>query len=148
MAQISLPRLEKINTVMFWESGVFFQNERWLSTKLFFVHKLLGWYVLNKNFSYYTYKWHKTNYIKLKVFKYKSLKKVKTMDRKFLVLGRYLFQFRSKNTTIILYTRQRNVKIGLTLLYQKIKKRYNNSITSKYYNKFVNNKNVTNKFCV
>lgn len=144
MAQISLPRLEKINTTMFWESGVFIQNERWLSAKLYIVHKLLGWYILNKNFLYFNCRWHKNQYFKFNFYKVKRKKNIKNIDRKFLILGRYIFQFRSKNTTLILYTREKKIHLGLQLLYKKIQKQYCNKTTLKYYNKFMGNKNVTN----
>jgi len=41
LGQISLPRLEKVNTSMTWESSLFYDEEQWANPKLFITHKLL-----------------------------------------------------------------------------------------------------------
>jgi len=50
MGQISLPRLEKINTSMTWESELLFQHERWAAPKLFILHRYLTQNLLERNF--------------------------------------------------------------------------------------------------
>lgn len=140
LAQISLPRLEKINTTMFWESGLLIQNERWLSAKLFLLHKMFSFYILNKNFLYFKLKWVKTQKINPKIFKIQKNKNSKFNSKSFLVLGRYIFQFKGKNTTIILYMRQKNISYNLKFIYNKIINQYDNKFTGKYFNKFINEK--------
>ena len=57
MGQISLPRLEKINTTMSWESTLLFNKERWLSIKSFIFLKVFIQFIFsNTSFKFKT-KW-------------------------------------------------------------------------------------------
>lgn len=139
LAQISLPRLEKINTSMFWESGILLQNERWISPKLYILHKMFSWYILNKQILHFKLNWVKCPFIKIKAYKLKSFYHT-PKNKQHTVLGRYIFQFKNKHTTIILYTHSKDLKKGIRYLYRRILNQYNNKSTVKYYNKFITGK--------
>lgn len=50
MGQISLPRLEKINVSMSWESGLLYNKQNWASPKLHMLNTLLIKYFFRKTF--------------------------------------------------------------------------------------------------
>lgn len=50
MGQISLPRLEKINVSMSWESGLLYNKQSWASPKLHMLNTLLIKYFFHKTF--------------------------------------------------------------------------------------------------
>lgn len=107
MGQISLPRLEKINTHMFWESNIFVQEERWLNPKLFIFQKLLAIYLLQFSKSGFKKIFKKQPYsYGVKVIYIKFLKqKIGIMHSKnYSVLGRYNFLFNGNYVTLILYS--------------------------------------------
>jgi len=112
MGQISLPRLEKINTSMTWESELLFQHERWAAPKLFILHRYLTQNLLERNFlkkkkswlkQKHRYFWSKYTFKKIKVFKVypKKIDELQKLD----VVGRYIYQWNNRYYTIILYSK-------------------------------------------
>ena len=57
MGQISLPRLNRLNNSMFWESFSFFDNYQYNSFKLYVFYKYFLKYFFRFNFFYYSYLW-------------------------------------------------------------------------------------------
>lgn len=114
MGQISLPRLEKINTTMTWESSFFSQDEQWASPKLLIMNKLFASLILKKKFSLKK-KWN-TNTLNIKnfflskggVFKsYRYVYLYTSPSPDSLILGVYIYQFNNKYTTIAVYSSRR-----------------------------------------
>lgn len=127
MGQISLPRLEKINTSMSWESSLFFNKEQWANPKLLIINKLLASYVLKKQFSFFKKNWQKNykirNFFFLKKKKIKSLRTIKNyvplLNTK-IILGLYIYQFNNSYTTIAVYTSPRHSRHFFNNLNKKI----------------------------
>lgn len=111
MGQISLPRLEKINTSMTWESELLFQHERWAAPKLFILHRYLTQNMLERNFLKKKKIWVKRKY-KYFASKY-TIKKIKLFKvypkkisegQKLDVIGRYIYHWNNVYYTLILYS--------------------------------------------
>jgi len=62
LGQISLPRLEKINSSMSWESGLLYNKQAWASPKVYLVNKLLIKYFFSNTFFLKKYFWSKRHY--------------------------------------------------------------------------------------
>lgn len=112
MGQVSLPRLEKINKSMFWESGLLYEKERWASPKLFLVHKLLTKYFFHKFFKKIKIVWLKKNNIRSirgfsfyqsKTNKFKSRNYNRDTQYKNTLLGHYIYNSKNCYTTLIVY---------------------------------------------
>lgn len=105
MGQISLPRLEKINTVMSWESSLLFNKERWLSIKAFiFLKVLLQFIFKNTTFKFKT-KWLKP--IKsnnVTQFFYKTYENFLGNNLSLKIfLNHYIYQHNNKYTLLVVY---------------------------------------------
>jgi hypothetical protein len=127
MGQVSLPRLEKINVSMSWESSVFYEKESWASPKLFLVHSLISKYIFIKRFRVLNRVWT------IRGLRLNSAFKPLRSPKKFLsihnwslktqkdlhIFGRYLYQSSGKYSTVILYTtRSSNQAVYSTLLHK------------------------------
>lgn len=64
MGQISLPRLEKINSSMSWESGLLYNKQAWAGPKISLVNNLLIKYFFRNTFYLKKYFWTKKYYNK------------------------------------------------------------------------------------
>mgnify|MGYP006872372208 CR=1 FL=1 len=111
MGQISLPRLEKINTSMSWESSLFFNEEQWANPKLIILHKLLTRCIFKKFITYRAITWTRTSRYR-KPFKHTSTgvyKSIKFKDRyteyahNQRLLGNYIYQFNNKYIALVVY---------------------------------------------
>lgn len=115
MGQISLPRLEKINTAMHWESGLLFKQEHWAAPKLFILNKLLIRYFFKTTFFKKKLIWrtHKHRYF-LKSFFYSRtlaiLKKQKTKPKTFDFLDSYIYCWDNTYYTLVLYSSKKKSK--------------------------------------
>lgn len=110
LGQISLPRLEKINKSMSWESSLFFSKEQWANPKVLILNKLFASYILNKQFSFFKKNWKKKFNIYNFFFKlnrkyksYKFIRRYNPFINNKLVLGIYIYQFNNSYVTIIVY---------------------------------------------
>lgn len=125
MGQVSLPRLEKINVSMSWESSVFYEKESWASPKLFLFHSLISKYFFIKRFRTINRVWklwlirRSSTFFSLN-FEKKTLKTLKwslKTHKDFYIFGRYLYQSGGKYSTIVVYTtRDSNQTIYTALL--------------------------------
>lgn len=106
MGQISLPRLEKINTTMFWESTLLYNNERWLSIKSFIFLKILLQYIFKNNYFRFKTKWIlnknkiTSQFVYKKIyFKYENNSKVNSN----LFFNHYIYQLNNKYILAVIY---------------------------------------------
>jgi len=128
MGQVSLPRLEKLNVSMSWESSVFYDKESWASPKLFLVHSLISKYLFTKRFRVLNRVWSTRLLRRNSVFRpLKSPKKMLNIHKWSLktkkdlcILGRYLYQSGGKYSTVILYTTRSSNQAVYTALLHKI----------------------------
>lgn len=127
MGQVSLPRLEKINASMSWESSVFYEKESWASPKLFLLHSLISKYFFIKRFRTLNRVWKlRSIYRNFAFFSLKSEKKtlkplkwtLKT-HRDFYIFGHYLYQSGGKYSTIVVYTTRDSNQTVYTALLSK-----------------------------
>lgn len=119
MGQISLPRLEKINTTMFWESGLLYKNQSWAPAKTLMLHKLLIRHFFVKSFFIKKYKWSNkvpsnflTSFFNKYYFKHLTFKNYKILLKKnsLTVVNQYIYQFNDKYTTVVLFKPKTNLK--------------------------------------
>lgn len=116
MGQISLPRLEKINTSMSWESSLFFDNEQWANPKLIILHKLITRCIFKKFITYRSHTWTRSSrynkpFAKILLGIYKS-KKFKDYYKEYAnnqrLLGNYIYHFNNKYIALIVYVSKNN----------------------------------------
>lgn len=108
MGQISLPRLNRINTSMTWEASTGQQNERWMSTKTFLTYRFLALIFLrfqlqekkipyeNKQL-YSPFQPLKTSLCKLARFTY-------TRHRPVISINHYIYQSHNSLKTLIFFS--------------------------------------------
>lgn len=105
MGQISLPRLEKINTVMSWESTLLYNKERWLSIKSFIFLKVFIQFIFNNITFKFKTKWVNLNFKKTySQFIYKNYFCV--LDNSLLTktfLNHYIYQRNNKYILLAVY---------------------------------------------
>jgi hypothetical protein len=128
MGQVSLPRLEKINVSMSWESAIFYEKESWASPKLFLLHSLLSRYLFTKRLRTLNRAWLRALLRRNSCFHIRSVQKkylkpgawsLKT-HRDLCILGRYLYQAGGKYSTVVLYTTRNSNQAVYTSLLAKI----------------------------
>lgn len=116
LGQISLPRLEKINTSMSWESSLFYNDEQWANPKLIILHKLITRCIFKKFLTYRSFTWTRTSRYKKffyspKASVYKSFKfKDRYLDyaNNQRLLGNYIYHFNNKYIGLIIYISNKN----------------------------------------
>ncbi len=102
MGQISLPRLEKINTTMFWESTLLYNKERWLSIKSFIFLKILIQYIFKNNYFNFKTKW--VNNINNSRFIYKKIKfTYNNNSNSNTFVNHYIYQLNNKYIITAIY---------------------------------------------
>lgn len=118
MGQVSLPRLERINTSMTWESSIWNQTEQWAAPKIFIFYKPFINLTFNFNSTIFHHVWKKSN--KSVVFWRSKQKRqvVYTVYRsnrglRRVVMGRYVYNFNNELTTLVIYG-QRDQQLILT----------------------------------
>lgn len=118
MGQVSLPRLERINTSMSWESSLWNQREQWAAPKLFIFYKPFINLTFNFNSNIFRYTW-KSSPNKLVFWSNKQQKNIiytvyrSNRDLKRVVVGRYIYNFNNELTTLVVYG-QRDQQLILT----------------------------------
>lgn len=127
MGQVSLPRLEKINTTMTWESNILVQNEQWLGPKLFIFHKLFAKYIVKYTVKHRRLKWNKnllntTLNTKKFISKYKSKQLTLLKAKNFSILGTYIYQLNTAYNTFVVYTSAYTRRLLLKKLLKSFKK--------------------------
>lgn len=112
MGQISLPRLEKINTSMSWESSLYYNTEQWASPKLFILHKLFARCLFKNFFSYKRSHWLNCRLSKKPIwFKHSRMilysrfkENIQNTSSKFRILNTYIYYYDNKYSTIVIYS--------------------------------------------
>jgi hypothetical protein len=118
MGQISLPRLEKINSTMIWESSILYNTERWAGLKFLIFFRLLINHIFFFQYFSFKKKWKisKKLYFKkiskkflVKTFKKKKLRKLffkksQSNSSKFKLLCNYIYQYNNNYYSLILYS--------------------------------------------
>lgn len=107
MGQVSLPRLEKINSKMTWESTLLFNKERWASIKSFIFLKILIQFIFKNNKFKFKTKWinnKQAAVISQYIFKYYYNNNETTVNKKIL-LNHYIYQFKNKYVLLVVYLR-------------------------------------------
>ncbi len=106
MGQISLPRLEKINTTMSWESTLLYNKERWASIKSFIFLKILIQFIFkNTKFKFKT-KWlniKKLQQISQFTYKYYYSESSESSINKKILLNHYIYQYKNKYILLVVY---------------------------------------------
>lgn len=106
MGQISLPRLEKINTKMSWESTLLYNKERWLSIKSFIFLKLLLQYIFKNNYFRFKTKWliNKNNNISQFIYKKIYFTNNNNIENSLnLFFNHYIYQLNNKYIITAIY---------------------------------------------
>jgi hypothetical protein len=104
MGQISLPRLEKINTTMCWESSLLYNKERWLSIKSFIFLKLLIQYMFKNSHFRFKTKWIKSNKLINSQYIYKNLYFLyNNTDNINLFYNNYIYQKDNKYSIVTVF---------------------------------------------
>lgn len=139
MGQISLPRLEKINTVMHWESGYLNNRHAWAAPKLFLLHKLFIRHLFNKTFTLRKRFWKKyinNNFLtqfnsnkKNFIFINSLHKHPKTLASKFRLAGHYIYHTNNKYLTLVVYSAHNAPRLVL----KNMKYAINKSVTNRFY---------------
>ncbi len=118
MGQVSLPRLERINTSMTWESSLWNQTEQWAAPKIFIFYKpfINLTFSFNSNIFHHVWKKSKNNVIfwrskQKKQIVYTVYRSNRGLRR--VVMGRYIYNFNNELTTLIIYG-QRDQQLILT----------------------------------
>lgn len=111
MGQVSFPRVEKLSTVMSWESQLLYTKERWVNTKLLIFFRLFSYKALRKHEIKFLRIWKKKKVHKLN-FTEKNYKKINTPTRN-IIFNNYIHHFKDKYTSIVIYS---NVKTGKKLV--------------------------------
>lgn len=121
MGQISLPRLNRLNTSMFWESFIFFDQQKYNSLKLYIFYKyFIKYFFKNILFLYlniwggYTWRYQTSNV--LNFFKNKD---------KFKLNNLYVLDYSLRNLKFYLYTL--NNRYYLFFIVLNLKKKKDNS---------------------
>lgn len=117
VAYYSLPRLERVNASMHWESGILLQNERWLAPKIFLTYKFLipiflkhempiflNMWISNYEHSSAAWGWKKKATPFLNISKRSVLKK---KYQKTKILNHYIYHYNNKYITLVLYTKNK-----------------------------------------
>lgn len=105
MGQISLPRLEKINTTMSWESTLLYNKERWASIKSFIFLKVLIQFIFKNNKFRFKTKWYNNKDSKISQFLYKYyyVNNFEKITNKKILLNHYIYQRKNKYILLIVY---------------------------------------------
>ena len=117
VAYYSLPRLERINASMHWESGILLQNERWLAPKIFLTYKFLipiflkyelplflNTWVSNYEHSSAAWGWKKRATPFINITKRVLLKK---KYQKTKILNHYIYHYNNRYITLVLYMKNK-----------------------------------------
>lgn len=131
MGQISLPRLEKINTVMHWESGYLNNKHAWAAPKLLLLHKLFIRHLFNKTFTLRRVFWKRyVNATFLTQFTYTNKrftllnsvqKQPMTLASKYRLAGHYIYHTDNKYITLVLYSAHNAPRLILKRMKNAIK---------------------------
>ena len=114
MGQISLPRLEKINTTMHWESGTLYDKQAWAAPKLSLVNKLIIRHFFLKSFVVKKAYWNKRSYKNfLTVFKCCKSYRITNIFNKVLqknskrkkLISHYIYHSNNKYVAISLFVK-------------------------------------------
>ena len=103
MGQKSLPRLEKIETVMSWESAIF-TDKAWLGPKTFFITKLFSQHFMKRAIYFKKFK-NKQSLCKQREALFKTNKKKKKYQK--TVVGSYIYPIDNQYISLIVYFNSR-----------------------------------------
>lgn len=116
MAYYSLPRLERIGASMHWESGILYQNERWLSSKVFLTYRFLVPMFLKysmpifvncwiNNYGYSNAPWGREQRA-TPFFKLQNRTFLREKHQKTRILNHYIYKYNNKYITLVLFLKK------------------------------------------
>lgn len=117
VAYYSLPRLERVNASMHWDSGILLENERWLAPKIFLTYKFLIPIFLKYELPFFLNNWI-TNYEhssaawgwKKQATPFLIIKKrilLKKKYQKTKILNHYIYHYNNQYITLVLYMKNK-----------------------------------------
>lgn len=102
MANYSLPRLERLNCSMGWESGILGHDDHWLSPKVYIFYNLTLQFFFENSYCFFKNQVVTTsltfvnNKVKITPINFKIYKQYTT-------LGYYIYSSKNCHTTLVLY---------------------------------------------
>jgi len=108
LGQISLPRLNRVNTSMTWEASTGQQNERWMSAKTFLTYRFLALIFLRfrlQEKNTYSEDWNiHTPFQQTKGFLCKLARFTYTRHRPVISVNHYIYQNSNSLKTLIFFS--------------------------------------------